>query len=73
MKLLKGKKKIEVKPKGKLFIFKEDKKSFLNNTPETVKALAKLYNKGWHEGFIDLKLIFGLSLLGFIIIMFFIF
>jgi hypothetical protein len=45
----------------------------LFNTPKTYKAIRRLYNKGYHEGYIDYKMVIALIPLVIIVICFFIF
>ena len=72
MKLKKRNKTINIEPEKDKFILSSHRQ-FLNDSPHTIKAIAKLYGKGFRECYIDFKAVFLLSIIGIIIIMFCIF
>jgi hypothetical protein len=82
MKLIKENKVIEIGPFKNYFKFTlvrgyssrcNGAHCTLFNTPKTYKAIRRLYNKGYHEGYIDYKMVIALIPLVIIVICFFIF
>ena len=73
MKLRKQNKKIEIQPKGKIFIIKGSNHTYKHDTPHTVKAISKLYGKGFKEGYIDLKMVLIIAIVVFFVCMFIVF
>ena len=72
MKLQKEDKTINIEPEKDKFILSSHRQ-FLNDSPHTIKAIAKLYSKGFREGYIDFKAIVLYVIIGIIIIAFCIF
>ena len=73
MKLTKENKKITITPRGNIFIIKGSNHTFKSDTPHTVKALSKLYNRGFKDGYIDFKMLVPIMIIALTVIAFIIF